>query len=32
MSKEDLLKVCAQGLMFYEREEKDLGLLLFPQV
>ena len=28
----ELLKVCAQGLTFFEREEKDLGLLLFPQV
>jgi hypothetical protein len=28
----DLLKVCAQGLTYFEREEKDLGLLLFPQV
>lgn len=28
----DLLRVCQQGLTFFEREEKDLGLLLFPQV
>ena len=29
---DEVLKACSQGLTFFEREEKDLGLLLFPQV
>jgi len=32
LSAGDLHKVCTQGLAFFEREEADLGLLLFSQV
>jgi dynein heavy chain 2 len=28
----DLMKPITQGLMYYEREERDLGMLLFPEM
>ena len=32
MSEEELTKLISQGLVYYEREEKDLNMLLFPEI
>ena len=32
MTEEELSKLIAQGLIYYEREEKDLDMLLFPEM
>jgi dynein heavy chain 2, cytosolic len=32
MSEEELCKLITQGLVYYEREEKDLNMLLFPEI
>lgn len=32
MTEEDLSKLIAQGLVYYEREEKDLNMLLFSEI
>ena len=32
MTEGDLQKLVAQGVMYFEREERDLGILLFPEI
>jgi hypothetical protein len=31
MSEDDFKKLVSQGIMYYEREERDLNMLLFPE-
>lgn len=32
MSEDDFMKLVTQGIMYYEREERDLNMLLYPEI